>query len=81
MTDGTLDLEARTLAHMSRDKLDPTETESSRFDFDNAELHNMIDAAIDSLYEAVAVMTPSEIRSGIEDQLEQFANDGFLGNE
>ena len=75
------DLDARTLAHMSRDKLDPTETESSRFDFDNAELHDMIDALIDSLNEAVDVMPPGEIRSGIEDHLNQLASDGFLRDE
>ena len=80
MTDGTPDLEARTLAHMRQDTLDPTETQSSRLDFDYVELQDMIDGLIESLTTAVDHMPPSDTRAHIVQQLDQFQRDGFLND-
>ena len=78
MTDGTPDFEARTLAHMRQDTLDPTETQASRLDFGYVELQDMIDGLIESLIVAVDHMPPSETRAHIVQQIDQFASDGFI---
>ena len=81
MTDGTPDLEARTLAYMRQDTLDPTETQASRLDFDYVELQDMIDGLLQSLTMAVEHMPPSEARAAIVQQIDQFQLDGFIADE